>query len=297
MMISKTKRISNFGMIFGKTAIFICFIVLAPVLIAAEDVMDITTLRHQVVSNLNHPCLIVTGTVATLVDGKPLSTTAFEGRFKKPALWSIRWWDIGEKSFKTSGVVWGDAVDSHLWFSGSKAVESGADVQMTIAAATGISHGIAPWFYGLFHGDLDELLPLNAVLSRRADLLLADVPERLGYTAQIRVLNGLVIGAETVTDTSQRPDIEEPVFDDAQAKKIIERQGEVATPDKIAHLRDVIAQANASMKNSRSIFKATYIFNWKLDQSLKDADLIPVPESLNETKLPPREPPPRESQF
>ena len=244
-------------------------------LIAAEENMAIDVIRTRMKSALNHPCLVVTGTVVTLMDGNPLSTTSFTGRFKKPSRWMITWQDTGTRTFKPSGTVWGDGTTSHLLSTGSKEVETTTDIPMTIAAATGISHKIAPWLYGLFHGQLRDIVPDHGAVSQVDGSFIVSAEPRAGHTLRVTISHDLIAAAETISDTSKAERVDEPEFDDQQATKLIERQGEKATPEKITKIREMIAHAHAAMAKSTSVFSSSYVFQWQLDRELNDAELLP----------------------
>lgn len=247
----------------------------ASVASAADAPGELAAVRAEVASALDRPCLIVTGTVVTLVDGRPLSTSTFTGRFKKPAGWLITWQDAGIGTFKPTGTVWGDGAQSHLRFTGGGAVQTTTDAEMTIAAATGISHSIAPWLHGLFHGRPGAVLADDGVVSQAEGKTIVTVEPHTGRSTRVTISHHLITGAETITDSAKLGPV--PKLDEAQIIKVIETRGEKATPEKIAELREMFAKAQASMAASTSVFTERYVFQWQLDGTVSDAQLMPEP--------------------
>ena len=242
---------------------------------AVEKPMNIETLRTQMKAALDHRCLVVTGTVISKVDGKPLSTTSFTGRFKRPSQWLITWQDTGLDTFKLWGEVWGDGITSHLRFAGKKDVQTSTNTQMTIATATGISQGIAPWLHALFHGQLQALIPDDGNVSTEGEKTIVTAQPRAGNSQKIITSHGLLTGAGTVMDTSKSTRDEEFVPDDATLITVIEGQGGIATPEKLAEVRVMLAEANAVMKTSTPVFSSTYEFTWQVDRELTAEELLP----------------------
>ena len=242
---------------------------------AAEEIMNIEALRTQMKAALNHPCLVVTGTVISKVDGKPLSTTSFTGRFKRPSQWLITWQDSSIGPFRPFGEVWGDGITSHLRFAGGSDVQTSTNTQMTIASATGISHGIAYWFYDLFHGQLQTIIPDDGIVSSEAERIIVTAQPRAGYSQKMITSHGLITGAETVADMSKESREAERVPDDATLITVIEGQGGKATPEKLAEMRDMFAEMNAARKPSTSIFTSSYVFTWQVDRELTAEELLP----------------------
>lgn len=249
----------------------------ASALRAADDNADLAAVRAQVAKALDQPSLVVSGTVVTLNNGKPMTTTTFTGRCRKPAHWLITWQDTGGGGYRSGGTAWGDGAQSHLQFSGSTVVQTTADADMTIAAATGISHRLAPWLYGLFRGQPQNILAEYGTVSQVDGNTLVTVAEQPGDRECITVSKGLITGAETINDLGKAGPVALPKLDDAQLSKIIEGQGDKPTPEKLAELRAMLDHARDSMAKSTAVFTATYVFNWQLDHSVGDAELLPEP--------------------
>ena len=241
----------------------------------AAEVPDLPAVVKAVQDGLDHPALAVSGTITTTANGAPLSTTEFTGRFKRPGRWMITWKDtLGAGGPTSSGEVWGDGVTANLR-SGSAVIQHGTDTEMIIAAATGISHSLAPWLHDLFLGQTGQILPPAATVAASDAGVVVTANPRDGFTIVTTVTKGLVSRIEQTIDSAKLPKMPPLALTDADLRKEIEATGGQATPERIAALRDALKDANAMMATMTLVSHATCSLTWTFDRQFDDQELVP----------------------
>lgn len=248
---------------------------LAPLTVTtAAEPGDVDAVAKAVLARLAHHTIDVQGTVTMTSDGKPLTTTTFTARFKRPR-WMITWEDSGIGTFKPSGEVWGNGTQSHLRFTGQQGIETSTDSEMTIAASTGISHSLTYWLYDLYRGKTDTLIPSTGTVTTHDKTTQIAGTLRPGNDRVITITDGLITGIEEINDLSKAQPEQIPEFTDEQIIKVLKVTGKEPTPELIAETRQSFVDAQKSLAAAKNVFHSTYTLTWTFDRPHEDQELVP----------------------
>lgn len=201
------------------------------------------------------------------IDGREMhTTTSFSMKLKKPNLYLIAWTrkDTPMPGMEQSGAVWNAGAQPYLYMGigPTKTCSKMTSDEMAIAAATGISDGVAhtipSLFFSLFGSQLGELMRLQDPKMEKIEKLDGEDCYVISGSSVISKKETLWISTKRFlilqwSRSHERPegqvDVPEPEMTDQQLDEMLRMTGKKPTTESRAKMRDMMNRAREATKN------------------------------------------------